>query len=139
MSKCLKKVLIFSTVMLVIIADFTGRTHTFLSSRSQIVYADSRYVVMSKVLSKQQVRDWAKSIRQGERVGKASASAVGYLVNLAFPGAGKIFSLAGFVKPAYLSKVKQAADQGKRIKMVVTDSKTNHTSYSVSYQLTIVN
>jgi len=44
-------------------------------------------------------------------------------------------TVAGFCKPAYLQTVLNAADRGRGVKLIITDSASYHTSYSVQYEI----
>lgn len=101
-----------------------------------VVHADSRYVIMTRTLSAQQTRDWASSIRMAGGINKGVSAALSTLFKfIGNPALAAGATVAGFCKPAYLQTVLNAADNGRGLRLTITDSASYHTSYSVQYEI----
>ena len=121
------------------ISNVLEPTTVYASSYTKPGAIERRYVVSTQILSAQQVRDWAVAVRRATTVNRAMASSISFLGRvLKNPYIAGVGVAAGFAKPYYFNTIQKAADTGKRIKLVVTDS-TFHTSYSLQYHLTIIN
>lgn len=135
----MKKIQKFAVCMSVITlfgVEVSGALTVPYISKPTVVHADSRYVIMTRTLSAQQTRDWASSIRMAGGINKGASAALSTLFKfIGNPVLAAGATVAGFCKPAYLQTVLNAADRGRGVKLIITDSASYHTSYSVQYEI----
>ena len=135
----MKKIQKFAVCMSVITllgVSVSGAVTLPFISNTTVVHADSRYVIMTRTLSAQQTRDWASSIRMAGGINKGASAALSTLFKfIGNPVLAAGATVAGFCKPAYLQTVLNAADRGRGVKLIITDSASYHTSYSVQYEI----
>ncbi|MGY3748479.1 hypothetical protein ACWN8P_14785 [Vagococcus salmoninarum] len=141
MKKNVQKLVVVITLSSVLVANGLGFISFPIKQSETVFAAEPRITLTEYTLSAQQVRDWAKAIRKNQNVAKSIAGGVSFLgrkfKNLPAVTTGAILAL-GSRGPAYLKTVQKAADDGKKLKVKITDYKNYHTSYSIQYTLTPV-
>lgn len=117
MNRKIKKIIISLSIITVASSNAIGLIPLPFTASNNIVHADTRYTIMSKTLSAQQTRDWAKATRVAGGVGKASAAALSYLAKVTGnPALAAGATLAGFCKPAYFATIQKSSRPRKKVK-----------------------